>query len=691
MISSGGSNSADMLSDFSKTDISAFDIFDTVLTRVVGSPQAVFHVLGKRLLAQGLISCTPEMFCHARIEAEGRAHNHRGCGISATLEGIYAELCPTLEDLRATPEQLMAAECQLEAELLRPVPAMLEIIQHERQKGKKIIFISDMYLPPGFIFEQLLKHKIALAGDDCYVSVEHRQWKRNGGLFREVLRKENISSGQLTFWGNDYNVDIETARKLAIPVKHFEEGNLNRYEASLAAQGLATGGLASIMAGASRLARLNVRAISTREADIRDFAASVVAPTLVSYTIWLLLQAKKRGLTRLYFLSRDGEILLKIAKVLAPKLEVTCGLHYLYASRKAWGMASICNADKDELAWLLEGDPGPDMNRLLSRLEIPLKEVRPALEKLGFAESRWSERFSQADLALLKSTEFIEIIRPYAMKTGGQRRELLLQYLEQEGLLANSNYGIVDVGWHASLQDCLARVLATRNQNNGTGFYFGLTSYQTAGKFGAKEAYFVDAQKQMGFNFPIPDLFYLIESMCAGTEGTLSAFALSSLEGKVKPVLKSNLNQTAADWGLGILHKTIMSFAQHLVLDSELVAVTADLRGVVARNLETFWLSPSPREARLIADFPFEGGMDNDVPNWKAAKEYTWNWVFRSLIRGRILHEPNLFWQAGSLSLTSSGKKKFLRLATKMGEIYRASKLNFLRRFKVVRKLTCME
>jgi predicted HAD superfamily hydrolase len=43
-------------------------------------------------------------------------------------------------------------------------------------------------------------------------------------------------------------------------------------------------------------------------------AADVVAPCYVAYVKWLLNDAQKRGIKRLYFLSRDGYILMKIAE-----------------------------------------------------------------------------------------------------------------------------------------------------------------------------------------------------------------------------------------------------------------------------------------------------------------------------------------------------------------------------------------
>jgi len=84
-------------------EIASFDVFDTVLTRAVGSPSSVFLLLGRRLKNMSLIPCTPEAFGRARTEAGRRAHkNALTLNSLPTLRQIYAELGTAL---RLTEEQ----------------------------------------------------------------------------------------------------------------------------------------------------------------------------------------------------------------------------------------------------------------------------------------------------------------------------------------------------------------------------------------------------------------------------------------------------------------------------------------------------------------------------------------------------------------------------------------------------------
>jgi hypothetical protein len=62
----------------------------------------------------------------------------------------------------------------------------------------------------------------------------------------------------------------------------------------------------------------------------------VAAPLLVPYVLWLLSDARERGLGRLYFVARDGQVLLAIARRLAPRVGFDGELRYLYGSRRSW-------------------------------------------------------------------------------------------------------------------------------------------------------------------------------------------------------------------------------------------------------------------------------------------------------------------------------------------------------------------
>jgi len=88
--------------------------------------------------------------------------------------------------------------------------------------------------------------------------------------------------------------------------------------------------------------------------------------------------AKKNKLKNLYFLSRDGQILHSIAKIIIDRREdynINC--HYLYASRQLWHLPSIdCTIEDDEFEWILQGNKN-DFSTILKKVDLKY----PAIEK----------------------------------------------------------------------------------------------------------------------------------------------------------------------------------------------------------------------------------------------------------------------------------------------------------------------
>jgi FMN phosphatase YigB (HAD superfamily) len=291
------------------------DVFDTALVRRVGSPSAVFIILGRRMALKDPARSSPEGFAHARMEANRRARANAGRGMA--LKDIYLELQFALGLTDEEREAIMREELALEAELLAPVPGAAERLQMARASGMTVAFLSDMYLGSAFLEEQLGRHGMIESGERCQVSCEAGCGKEDGRGFRLMATREGVELGKIVHRGNDPRADIAAAKAIGIRTEPFLQGNLHRYEEVLEAHSFATGGLSSAIAGASRLARLTIPAEGPREAAIRDVAASVAAPILIGYALWVLFRARDQRLRHLDF---ARPILLRVADQLNRRL-----------------------------------------------------------------------------------------------------------------------------------------------------------------------------------------------------------------------------------------------------------------------------------------------------------------------------------------------------------------------------------
>ncbi len=630
-------------------EIASFDVFDTVLTRAVGSPEAVFLLLGRRLCGQGAIHCTPEVFARAPIAAGRRAH--KNWGSPCTLAHIYEELESTLLPAAAQRRGALEAECGLEAELIRPVPGARDRIDQARRQNRRVVFLSDMYLPAAFIREQLAAHGMWAGGDHCYVSCECGGSKVTGKLFAELLQRESALPRLVTHYGNSREHDIRSAQQAGLYTIPLLAANLNRYEELLEGHKWATAGLTSAMAGASRLARLGVPAATAKEAMLRDVAAGVAAPTLTGFVLWLLERARRLGLERLYFLSRDGQVLLEIARRLAPRLGLQCELRYLYGSRQAWNLSTLSDKLEEDLFWIWDTTDFLSVRSWLARLRIAPEEVIAALRSVGLHPQDWARRISGDEQAALRRLLDDGIVRDLIRGRAAENRMILLKYLRQEGVLDGARWGMVDLGWYGSMHNAMCALVTAEGGSAPTGFYFGVYDSRAPDHYAAyREAYFFDERRNLGFVRLMPGVIALMEMFCSADHGTVVDFA--AVAGRVEPVLKAEFNRPALAWGLPTVRATIYAFTDHLLLTSDLLDATDDVREALAEVLHAFWMFPLAAEARAWAAFPWEDGLGTETYWNRLAEKYDWTDVIQAATQGRLALRHRASWQAGSLALS---------------------------------------
>jgi FMN phosphatase YigB (HAD superfamily) len=648
--------------------VSCYDVFDTVLTRAIGSPTTVFLLLGRRLASMSLIPCTSEAFARARVAAERRARQNGGEEV--TLGEIYRELGASLELSGELAERIMRLECELEQALICEVPGVRQRIEEARNQGQRVIYVSDMYLPPDFIKRALSRHDLYdPVRDGCYVSCDHGTTKLSGGLFSRLLMEERVEPGRVTHSGNDLAADVHAARAAGIRAQPLLEGNLNRYEQTLEAHAFATEGLSSAMAGASRLARLAVAASTPLQEVIRDVAAGVAAPALAGYVLWILRRSEQLGLKRLYFVSRDGQILLAVARRLAAKLGMTIELRYLHGSRQAWHLPSISQFDLSQLDWVLEETDHMSVGSILARVCVEPDEVRSILEEAGFSRTDWRRNLTDPERQRLGDVLRQEALRGLVLRRASEKRKVLLQYLRQEGLLVDLDWAMVDLGWRGRIQNSLGTILAEESAGPPRGFYFGLTSGQEDPRGGCREAYFFDRRHGTGFNSLDPTFANLMELFCAADHGMVVGYEEQGE--RVGPLLQSEVNRAAVHWGLPLFQETVCQFADHLLLSSDLINPGADVRAPIADVLEGFWRTPSRAEAEAYAGFPAED--DQSGAFWKPfAQSYTWRDVARAYCYARVHRHHSISWTAGSLAMTPRPIRLAMRLAAKTGRERRA-------------------
>lgn len=179
-------------------DVISFDIYDTLVTRTVMKPDDILKILARK--NDGI----DEDIIALRKMAQRNADSKH---ISANFDEIYDEYGKISKLSVNEIERIKTDELYIETDRTVTRKKMVEALNYAKDKGKKVLLISDMYF--GKKYMKKILESMAIHGyDGLYVSCDERAWKwPDGDLYKRVAVKENISGCKWLHVGNDSGAD----------------------------------------------------------------------------------------------------------------------------------------------------------------------------------------------------------------------------------------------------------------------------------------------------------------------------------------------------------------------------------------------------------------------------------------------------------------------------------------------------
>jgi len=524
----------------------SFDVFDTALVRTFARAVDLFAELGRALHGQQLITVTPERFAHLRVQAEAAARRRRA-DTEPGLGEIYVELATRLgwsEPQRTTAEQ---AEIELELRAMAAVPAVSGWIQAARVAGKTVAFVSDMYLPAPVIRAMLTRHGLVQPHEAVLVSCEYRATKFDGALFDRLIETTGCRAGQILHVGDNPRSDGTSPRAKGLLTFEVTEARLDFFEQRFLAYQHDTGGLSGRLAATSRLARLTCGPDGPAPA-LSEIGTGLLGPWLAAFALWTFGRARRAGIKRLYFVSRDGQVMRELALAVQQRWPDAAGIEcrYLHGSRIAWHHAAMTELGDHQLRWLLNPQPRVNADILADRLGVPRERVTTLLAPTAghlVAQPAWgpAEIACVDDILRRKSAEIVAWPEVVA------RRALAHRYFAQEGLLQDSAWAVVELGWSGSmmvsLYEALGRPAALR------AYYLNLSSVCPDLPAAVHLEVFAinpdDVSGHLGRGLRFAEM---IEVLTAADHGTVLGY--ETRDGRIAPRLKQD---SAALWPVAAL------------------------------------------------------------------------------------------------------------------------------------------
>lgn len=354
----------------SQIKVISFDVFDTLVTRPFAKPLDIFAFLNKPFTeAFGIKSYVD--FANIRHNSEQRCHKLWKAlkpGVEEPcLDDIYDEIAATYGYDREKLHLIEELEIENEIKYSFPRKSACALFELAKASGKKVILVSDMYLPRECI-EKILS-KCGISGyDKFYLSNEYHLTKHSGRLYRVVASdlKETASPAQILHIGDNYDSDVKRAKEAGFLAQHYP-----------AAMGLLAGRNPGIFTGkayhkifdiADRYTDMNLSLYSylglrsclavaankifdfpfvsfNKDSDLngdpRVVGYYVVGMHIFALARWLIKQTRGKGIRKIHFAARDGFLIKQAYDILTEGLDGVPQSSYIRVSRKAFAIADI--------------------------------------------------------------------------------------------------------------------------------------------------------------------------------------------------------------------------------------------------------------------------------------------------------------------------------------------------------------
>lgn len=535
----------------------SFDVFDTLLARCIEPPDDIQRRVAS-LLAERIDGITPMVAFAARktVESELRRKalsdglDHE-CHFDPLVEAWVASLVG-----RPDPELVEfvhATERELESMALVAKPEALALLTWLRQRGIRVIAVSDMYLSHDHVAALLKSCGLAGLIDQLYVSSEFGLGKYSGRLHAKVLELEGkvmgeLAPAQVVHVGDNLVSDMKAPMQLGMRSIYLDERaeRLRRRRQNLSAEMAERGGVwpgRRFFEIIDFSMQHDVECQTACQDFFHHYGAHVLGPAFSAFMLGLADRIDVVKPDKLFFLARDGYLFEKMYRrwrELRSDTDHWPEPVYVYASRRVVASASVADGLTAEQAVVAFYNPKQQgLQSVLKTFGLPTDSFVELAREHGFPDIsepilNWGD---SRLLAFLNDDRVQSLIRPIGQKA----RDLLQRYFEQQGFFSCQRAVLVDIGWNGTIQKFLHDSFGERADFPDLhGWYFAFVAAMH-GDFGMGDrisGFMLDARRGDPFERIPMDFEEIFEQGARSGEGTTLGYR--EVDGNVVPVLKND-------------------------------------------------------------------------------------------------------------------------------------------------------
>ncbi|MBW7452714.1 hypothetical protein ACFOLF_14805 [Paenibacillus sepulcri] len=523
----------------SQSNVLSFDIWDTVIRRACHPDEIKLYVSRyiylkfNRYLNTSYRDYYDIYFERCKLEGEiGSQSKLSGNDDEYMHSEVFRALLNQISDgTIPESEDVIGELIKIELEQEKYVTYLdseIEDLIHSQQR-KRIFFVSDFYSNKKFI-EELLAHvgfKVEYSGG--YVSSEVRLNKRSGKLFQYFHTEQSINADEHIHIGDSLIADVESPQKLGINTIHYfheveekkRENNRIKFEQRMANKGFKI-----------NISKAN-ESIVLQENSYKELNEIGRENGIIFFTfvMEIIEEAVKKGYSKIYYLTREGEFFKKIHDVILdnnlyglklPESEI------LEVSRVATFAPSIQNVTLEEFMRLWNQYSTQSMDAFFQSLNIDIKNFAQFLDDYSI-DSKEEIQYPWLNLKIQSLFHDINFCDKLKEELEG-KRSLLLKYFAEKGITKNTErIFLVDIGWRGTIQDNIANIF---NETIVDGYYVGLYDFINKQPFNTTKTSFI-AKEVMNSVLRFVSPF---EMMCNSPSGSVVSYELNENHIKVKKV-----------------------------------------------------------------------------------------------------------------------------------------------------------
>ena len=500
-----------LLKKIEKYDYVSFDIFDTLVYRMMPSNNTLYEL--EEITYTLRFNEKLEDYKEYRKSVEYNLWNLTRKG-EFTFDRIFEEISRRYGKERS--DRLKKIELELEKKFIVKNDIIYEIYK-KVIKNKKVIITSDMYLDEEFI-NKVLSDLGYDAYYRLYISGKKRGSKAEGDLF-EIISKE-LGTRRIIHIGDSFKGDY------LMPILHgWHSVKINRFVYSYIDVKKCKSVSDELLLGICKK--------GNTDNYWKKLGYTVLGPLLLGFASWIESEIKSNEYEKIIFIARDGYIVDKAFKVLYGDKYKT---EYLYVSRKAATIATMnCTEGIEKVLRSFSFRKKEKLSNVLKRMDIRLDDREDAeidVDREDLYKGKYNEILDK----------YYEIIK----KNADEQREYFQNYLKR---IFEEKSVVVDVGWHGTIQNCIRKLLEEKYSIYG--LYLGLE--KDCGHH--KKAYL---DKRYFDSNMIPFTRGIFESFFSAPHGTTERYCITN--GVVEPVLSKQLLNSETQNKLTMLQESALEY-----------------------------------------------------------------------------------------------------------------------------------